>query len=103
MNEFSYDVTVSAGRAVVTTAGELDAHTGADFRLALPELAEVHQDLVLDLAGLTYVDSTALSMFLAAQKRAAAFGGRVRLRGVPPFLTRLLAVTGLNGILPVLR
>ncbi|MBN6041731.1 STAS domain-containing protein [Amycolatopsis sp. 195334CR] len=103
MTEFSYDVALDDDRVVVTTAGALDAHTGAEFQVALRELAERHPELVLDLAGLTYVDSTGLSAFIAAHKRASARGGRVRLSGVPPFLARLLAVTGLNTILPVLR
>ncbi|QFU87710.1 STAS domain-containing protein [Amycolatopsis sp. YIM 10] len=103
MNEFNYAVAVDDGQVVVTTTGALDAHTGAEFHEALPELAERHHELVLDLAGLTYVDSSGLSAFIAAHKRATAHGGRVRLSRVPPFLARLLAVTGLNTILPVLR
>ncbi|AXB44088.1 STAS domain-containing protein [Amycolatopsis albispora] len=103
MTEFSYRVTVDGGQVVVTTAGALDAHTGAEFRDALAELAARHRELVLDVAGLTYVDSTGLSAFITAHKHATARGGRVRLSRVPPFLARLLAVTGLNSFLPVLR
>ncbi|MGW0118581.1 STAS domain-containing protein [Streptomyces sp. NPDC003327] len=51
-------------------------------------------EIRLDLARLTLCDSTGLSALLALHRLAAAAGARLHLDRRPPFLDRLLTLTG---------
>lgn len=57
--------------------------------------------LVLDLEGVTFVDSTGLALFVSVQRRARAAGGWLRLANPPPQLHRVLRTTNLYHHLEV--
>ncbi|PPK67516.1 STAS domain-containing protein [Actinokineospora auranticolor] len=102
MRDFSHTVSTDGDRLVVSAKGELDTHTAVEFKRALLELIEDNAEIVVDLGGLTFIDSSGLSVFIAAHKRSLPRGARVLLDGVPPFLSRILAITGLNAVIPLL-
>ena len=92
------------GDLVVHVEGRLDVHTVADARRALQQAVDGGSgDLVIDLAGVEVADASGLGVLVGAHRRAGRAGRRVVLRDVPPQLTRLLAATRLNRILPVER
>lgn len=87
----------SGGCAVVTVHGEIDlgsAHRLSDAALAA--LQQVGSRLVLDLAGVSFMDSTGLKVLLALHKRAQVAGGRLLLAGPTRTVLRVLTVTGLD-------
>ena len=51
---------------------------------------------VIDMRTVTYLDSTALGMLIAARERIAGRGGVVRIVSSDPRLRRLLKVTGIE-------
>jgi anti-sigma B factor antagonist len=53
-------------------------------------------EIVVEFAGVTFVDSTGLGVLVAALKRARADGGNVRLVGARPHMLRVLELTGLD-------
>ncbi len=55
---------------------------------------------VLDLAGVTEVDSAAVSLLLHWQRDAQATGSVVSLRNVPPSLLSLAKLYGVEALLP---
>jgi anti-sigma B factor antagonist len=58
------------GSVVVSLAGELDLYNASDVREALlTACAEEPQRLVVDLAGVTFIDSTALGVLIEARSR----------------------------------
>jgi len=57
--------------------------------------------VVVDLPGIGFCDSIGLSVFVVGHARAVELGGRLRLAGPNPFLTRLLGTVGLTAALPV--
>src|SRR5207302_8587046 len=60
------------GATVVSLAGELDLYNAEDVRAALLECcAEEPVVLVLDLAEVTFIDSTALGVLIEARSRLA--------------------------------
>ncbi|OLR94181.1 STAS domain-containing protein [Actinokineospora bangkokensis] len=102
MSDFHHTTDTSGGRVLVTAGGELDMHTSVAFRQVLLDLLDKGTEVVVDLGGLTFIDSSGLSAFIAAHKRAATLdGAALVLDQVPPFLDRILAVTGLASVLPV--
>ncbi|MCS7475912.1 STAS domain-containing protein [Umezawaea endophytica] len=98
MNELSWTVEREARRVVVVPVGAVTITTSGEFEGVLLAAA-AEADVVLDLAGVTFVDSSGLSAFVAAYKAGVAHGHTVVLDPVPPFLARVLKVTGLGTLL----
>jgi anti-sigma B factor antagonist len=57
--------------------------------------------LVLDLSGVGQVDSSALSAVIALRHHVRTAGGVLALAAVPARLGRMLALTGVETIVPV--
>jgi anti-anti-sigma factor len=100
VNELSFTVErePEPERAVVVPTGVVTIATSGEFEQALLDLAAV-TDVVVDLHALTFVDSSGLSVFVAAYKEGHKYGNAVVLDQVPPFLSRVLKVTGLGTFL----
>jgi anti-sigma B factor antagonist len=84
------------GATVVSLAGELDLYNAEDVRAALLECcADEPARLVLDLADVTFIDSTALGVLIEARLRLA---DREAFRLAAPGLEtrRSLEVSGLD-------
>ena len=78
--------------------GELDHH-GA--RNALRELelsidAALPKKLVLDLAGVTFMDSSGIALILRAQQRMQLLDGSLLVRNVPQQARRVLDAAGIG-------
>ena len=87
------DVTVDRrpeGVAVVRPVGRLDWHAAAALRQGLADLVAAGQTrLVVDLAGVAFLDSSGVGALLSAWKAARAAGGDLRLVA-PPEQTRVV-------------
>ncbi|MET8232139.1 STAS domain-containing protein [Micromonospora sp. NPDC005298] len=88
------------GGARLQLAGELDLSTAPQLSAAIDKLAEAGESrLLLDLADLTFCDSTGMAVFVRGDNRAAADGGWLRLTGAHGRVERVLRVTGLADVL----
>jgi anti-sigma B factor antagonist len=87
---------------VVTLSGELTIKEAPQLRdqllMAIRSGAEV---VVADLDSVSFVDQTAIGVFVGARTRLVANGGELRLAGVRPKLVRVISLLGLEGDLPV--
>jgi anti-anti-sigma factor len=88
----SYDI---EGGRVVAPNGELDIST-------CPALAGYLQAppgdvLVVDLADLTFLDSSGLGLIHAARREACRTGGSLVVSRPTPSVRRVLEITGLDG------
>lgn len=99
----SIDVSHSGPDAVVTVAGEIDPHTAAPLTEALDGLAGTDdlQRVVLDLSGVTFVDSSGLRVLLTARERFAERDIHFSLRAPSEPVRRLLEITDLLSRLDV--
>ncbi|WP_434976323.1 STAS domain-containing protein [Streptomyces mirabilis] len=59
------------------------------------------QDLVIDLSGLEYCDSTGITALLAARQRAQAADADMTLAAVPANTLRILTVVGLDQVFTI--
>ena len=84
-----------AGPCLITVSGELDYHTGSQLRAYL-DAAPCKSGLVLDLSGITYCDSTGVSVLVHAYRRTETAGTMLALAGAAPEVFRLLSLTGLD-------
>ncbi len=99
MPEFS--VVVASGEPkVMAIFGALDIKHAEDLTsvglLTIQSLNGNHGPLVLDLAGVPFMDSTGLGALIAIRNAANARGRDVRLRAVRPRIAKVLGVTGLS-------
>ncbi len=103
MNEFSpprFSVSVDPGASAtsVVVEGEIDIATVDEVREAL---ATCTGDVVLDLGGVAFLDTSALRLFVEQQRKADAAGSRFALARVSPHVMRLLEIAGLHDRLEV--
>jgi anti-sigma B factor antagonist len=97
------EVSELAGWTVVSLYGELDVATAPSLREQLIELVnDGHTQLVLDLDGIDFLDSTGLGTLIGALRRARTQGGDLRLVCTETRVTRLFEITGLDKAVPLL-
>jgi anti-anti-sigma factor len=86
------------GRALVSVAGEVDLETASQLGdHALAALRDVSPHLVLDLAGVTFMDSTGLKVLLSIQQRVELAHGSLAVVGTTRPVRRILELTGLHA------
>jgi anti-sigma B factor antagonist len=90
----------SAKRLTVTAPHELSYPEADDFSAHLTELPP-EGELVVDLRGVDFMDSSGLRALLVERRRRERAGGTILLRNPTPLVQRLLEVTGVNGVLTV--
>ncbi|WP_018657742.1 STAS domain-containing protein [Actinomadura flavalba] len=84
------------GRTVVRLRGELDLAVADDLRARLRAARREHgEHLVVDLAGLEFMDSHGLSVLIGCHKSVQAAGGSLTLASPRPLVRRTLEITGL--------
>src|SRR5689334_24360678 len=90
---FMVDVDQHGDQTVVRLGGELDVAAAPALQESLAELAA--GVVILDFSDVTFMDSTALAVFVSLRNRAHDHGGDLIFRGVQPPQMRLFEVTGL--------
>jgi anti-sigma B factor antagonist len=90
------------GCTVVEVEGEVDLATAPTLQDALVEaIAAEPTEVVVDLSGVTFMDSTGLAALVRAHQRAAERGGSMRLVGASKGVRRILDLTGLDRVLEI--
>jgi anti-anti-sigma factor len=92
--EFALQLTTDTDTALITVVGELDIATCAELDDAVASVAP-KMDITLDLAGVTFIDSTSLQTILGARTSLAAAGRRLVLANPSHIVMRVLTLTGL--------
>ncbi|WP_412027215.1 STAS domain-containing protein [Deinococcus yunweiensis] len=86
----------------LSVSGRLDAQTAAAFRSTLQEHIAAHTGhLYLNLADVSFMDSSALAGVVATLKALRARGDELRLTGAGPAVRELLSLTMLDRVLPL--
>ena len=97
--------TLNSAWVVLTFAGELDMARTPDLdQMAAEVLSRDRVDVVVDLSGVSFMDSSALRWLLNFQDRIDGASGRLRLAAPPGgSLERLLSLSGLDAQFRVFR
>jgi anti-sigma B factor antagonist len=96
-----YKVDQIDGCAIVRAGGEIDSHTVHAFHEVVTEAASLASRVVIDLAQVTFVDSSGLGGLILARKNARERGGSVSLVSPPPMVRRLLGSTRLHDVFDI--
>ena len=84
-------------------SGELD-HQGAREAIQKMELAmdtALPKKLVLDLSGVTFMDSSGIALILRAQQRMQLLEGKLLVCGVPNQARRVLDAAGISRMVTI--
>ena len=96
---FGVDVQRRDDVAIVQPHGELDLATAATLLAALDEVENVGR-LVLDLRGLSFLDSTGLRLLVALHRRSQREGFQLMLVAPAAPADRAILLSGLDHVLP---
>jgi anti-anti-sigma factor len=80
-------------------SGEVDVACAGEVEAELLAEAAQHASVLLDLAGLTFLDAACLSALLRVHHSLQARGGGLAIQRPRPFQRRLFEWTGLSGLL----
>jgi len=86
---------------VVRVDGELDYGTTPCLLAAVGTVPASGVDLILDLTGLKFCDSSALGVLVSLHKQTTAGGGRLYLASAGPQVLDAITITSLDQLLRV--
>jgi anti-anti-sigma factor len=94
MNSFRQTVTDHGEHALLTLVGDLDFAAHADLEAQVVALAEAGRPVVVDCAGITFLDSMGLRALLAGLLAAQKAGQAFILAAPSPPVLRVLELSG---------
>lgn len=88
------------GMEVLEITGELDLFVAPDLRCAVADVAEEGRHVCLDVAGVQFLDSTALAALLRIRRDMRDRGLHLVLVGAAGQVAAALDHVGVDGLLP---
>lgn len=83
---------------VLSLEGQLDLHVSPEVNASLAAVIDQQPSrLVVDLTGVSYVDSAGLAALINGAKNVETYGGKFMLTGVQPDVQSILEVAGLSN------
>lgn len=87
---------------VLAVSGEVDVYTAPALRDRIADLLDAgQQKLIIDLAGVEFLDSTGLGVLVAGLNRAREVGGSLALVCPQERVLKLFRITGLDEVFTV--
>lgn len=98
-DDFAFTSHPTATGPVLELTGELDHHSAPRVREALENLhLRAGEQLVIDLTGVTFCDSSGITALIAARNRALAAHAAIALAAVPERVARIFHIVGLEAV-----
>ncbi|TYB57023.1 STAS domain-containing protein [Nonomuraea sp. PA05] len=101
MTPLSLDRRPFTAGVLISVAGEMDATNADQLEVYVGRMGQPGRPLVLDLAGLTFMDSTGLHVLLRVLSAVREQGGTLHLAAVTDLPARLLQITGVWDALDI--
>lgn len=94
-------IELAEDHVVVMLAGEVDLAAQGDLMKAYQQAIALQAEprIVVDLSGVTFMDSTALGTLVAAVKKVQARGGTLSVVGASDRIASLFHITKLDTVL----
>ena len=89
------------GHVVVALRGVLDVAEAASVAAALTAIAARQRDIIVDLAGLEFIDSSGVAALVRGRKQARYAGCELLLAAPQQQVVRVLTLTRLLDVFPV--
>jgi anti-sigma B factor antagonist len=93
---FAISIVEADDTVTLTLAGELDLSGVEAFDSALPAIGPGVRAVVIDLADVTFIDSSGIACFIRARTAALEAGSTLVLRSPSPLVRKVLDVVDLG-------
>ncbi len=101
-HEFRFAVVHANGSTNVEVGGDLDLASASEFAGRLQLLSDAGPgEVTIDLAKVTFIDSTGLMTVLTAKRRMTDAGQRLKVRNPSRSVCRVLELSGAGHLLDV--
>lgn len=87
---------LTARAAILGVEGELDLYTAADLERLIHELGDEVTHLLVDLTGVTFIDSAGVGLLTQCAKRLGSHGGAMMLVIDTVGVRKIFELTGLD-------
>jgi anti-anti-sigma factor len=95
-------VASSADFKVVSIEGRVDTTNANEFEKAMMEIIDGGcSKIILNCAGLNYISSSGLRVFLIVQKKMMAIKGQFRLCNMQPGIHEIFEISGFTSIFSI--
>lgn len=90
---------------IVKIDGEIDAESANSMRRMIDvEYDELGvRDMIFDMSGVTFMDSSGIGMIIGRYKRVCAIGGNVKIIGADRKVKRIIELSGLGRIVKLVN
>ena len=61
-------------------------------------ITQKNADVVLDAKNLNYIDSTGLGVLVSILKEVKAYGGKIIIKHLKPYIAKIFTITGLDNV-----
>jgi anti-sigma B factor antagonist len=106
IDEVGMELTFAArevdGYTVLAVAGEIDHYTAAALRDQIGQLlARDRVGIVLDMSGVSFLDSSGLGALLGAKKQIEGRHGSLALAAVVPHVAKIFEITRMDDVFDI--
>lgn len=87
-------------QTVAKLSGELDHHAAGEVRERIDSivLQQCRRRLVLDLSGLTFMDSSGIGLIMGRYRLLNSMGGTLEVRGASPRMETVIRLSGMEKL-----
>lgn len=86
---------------ILRPRGEIDLSVSPSFRRALLDSLNAGRDVIVDMAGVAYIDSSGIASLAEALHHAKRSGRRLALARLPETAMRVLRIARLDQVFPI--
>ena len=102
MNTVNIDINQVNSCIEVLVSGEIDVYTASRLKEVVNPLAsQDHVEMVINLSGVSFMDSTGLGVLVGLFKTVKSHNGKFQIIGLSNRLKRLFDITGLAEIIQI--
>lgn len=100
--DFQIEEQPNGDTPVIAVSGEIDVATAPQLRECLHRVVGAgNTTVVLDLLGVSFLDSTALGVLVGALKRCREQGGDLHVVIADPRILKIFEITGLTNVFTI--
>jgi anti-sigma B factor antagonist len=87
---------------ILALSGEIDLHESPHVKEKLHPLIDAkHPRILVDLSGVSYIDSSGLALFIEAMQRIAGYGGQFGLFGLRENVRAIFDIARLDQVFKI--
>ena len=87
---------------ILELEGEIDLHESPQIKEKIqPLVAAKHPQVLIDLGGVSYIDSSGLALFIEAMQRVQAYGGKFALCSLRPSVKSIFEIARLDQVFKI--